>query len=351
MSDMSDWTNPREDIYSAVEQAFASRMSGRELSPTDVPGSGESPDPTNEATPAPTTQDSGPGPESVGSDVVAPSDPTPPTAEPPPPEASPVTFMGREFSTEDQAREFLDIYDWATSLDPSMARAITELSTGNYYLVPREDPYHAPAPIITQAPTPQAPPDEPDPLAQIDLDDVDPQILTILQAQQQQLREMQQQIEDSRTLAQSAVQSDWSMAAERAISSYRDSHPYLTDADMRALGDVMVRNNVLDALSAQYNEPEALYSAALDWATHAVPEIRERDIENRINARASEQARQLADLEAATSADIQAKVMANQAANTTSGSVPRTDPAPAGLNKQQRLNAMSAEIAASLSGP
>lgn len=343
MSDGTNWEDPRDDVFTAVEEAFAKRRT-RDLSPdVNEPGSGEEPL-ANEAVPAPTAGGSEPAPEPVGDGVVAPPDPTvivaptePAAVEPP----SPISFLDREFD-EETARQLLGVYDWATSLDPATAAAITQLTSGDYYLVPRDVAQQAQ--IQTQAPEPQEPPD---PLANLDPDEVDPQILAILRAQQSQIEQLMGRTQESQMLAQSAVQRDWEVAADNAISRYRSAHDFLSEDDMRALGDVIQRNNVLDALSAQYSNLEDLYTAALDWATHAVPEIRERDVQSRIEARA----RELRDAEAATSAAIQDKVAMNQATNSSTGSVPRSDPPPTGMSKTARLSAMAAEIAASTTGP
>lgn len=344
MSDGTTWEDPRDDVFTAVEEAFANRRA-RDLTPAvNEPGSGGEL-PANEAVPAPTAGGSEPAPEPVGDGVVAPPDPAviepDPTTEPPGP--SEFSVLDRTFD-EETARQLLGVYDWATSLDPSTAAAITQLTSGDYYLVPREVAQAQQAQITTQAPQPQEPPD---PLAALDPDEVDPQVLAILRAQQEQIQQLMGQTQQSQMLAQTAVQRDWEMAADSAITRYRSAHDYLSDDDMRALGDVIQRNNVLDALSAQYSNLEDLYTAALDWATHAVPEIRERDVQARIDARA----RELRDAEAATSAAIQDKVAMNQAANTSTGSVPRSDPPPTGMSKTARLSAMAAEIAASTTGP
>lgn len=313
-----------DELTAAVDSIFAAQSRFAPDEPTNAPGDPGQPTEGDPQEPTTTVGDL------VDSQVPVP-DAIPSDAD---------LVIGGRVIPADQASQLLKVYDWVDGMDPNLAAGIAELATGQYILTPRDNPYvvQPPAGAAPVLPSPEPPAD---PLAGIDPNSVDPDVLKLFRAQQDRLDEMQSRLAETeqisgQTQAQyEAQQRD--RAAAQAIDTFKTAHNLDDETDGLLIANIVrAAAPLADQNSSAYTNPLDLYTESLERVAWSTPQFRDGLI--------GVAARSLSDTQAATSTEIQAKAARAAAATAPSGSVPRSEPNPRAMTEEERRTAMLADM-------
>ena len=286
------------------------------------------------------------GPDEPATEAVeeAPEEPTEEAPEEGSEEPAPAAYtVGDETLSDQDLQELINLRDWAATVEPHRAAQIQLLLSGQYDEILRGGaPVAAPA-VPAPEPTP-----EPDLFAGIDTDMVDPGVLRLLQAQQAQFKALQAELLDTRQQAEQALhtqaQDHFTKAAERVQDNLRNQYGF-TDDELGRIAQVATP--LIEKWAPGYNDPEELFTAALDHTIWTTPNFRELALAHRAESAAAD----AVDSHAKTSAQIAEKKQRAAAVSTTSGSIPRQDPVPRNMTKADKQLAMASEIAEMITGP
>lgn len=231
------------------------------------------------------------------------------------------------------------LIDFATGLNPQQAAQISDLLTGEYELVQRGQP--APAPASDPVP-------EPGLLDGLDRDMVDPQVWQVMEAMVARQDALQAELQSARQVADTAFQSQaqdrFNRAANEAAQAVMDQYGF-DESEVAAIARVGAP--LIERWAPGYDDPRELFGAVLDHTLWTTPKFREQALKN-VSKNAATAA---VDEAARTSAAIAAKTQRADAVSTSSGTIPRSEPAPRNMTRAERTAAMAQDITSLISGP
>lgn len=244
-----------------------------------------------------------------------------------------IDFLGTKLTTA-QARELSNLYEWASSLTPEQAQRVADALMEPAPATPAPT---APATTTTTTTTPAT-----TPVAEMEFDDLtDPAVVN-------KLREMEAEI--ARLREASAAQESSSYAQRQAEAnrvlgtvrtSYAEAHG-LSEIEMDQLMARTYNSGITAHLIDRYDDPAELFTAAFDQTLWTDPTFREKEIARIQSAHDSETA--------AIQAQNRQKAKLAAGINSSSGSLPRQDPAPRDLSPADKHAAMVAELRAAQGG-
>lgn len=226
--------------------------------------------------------------------------------------SSTLEYKGRTF-TEDQMEGILSVADWWSQQPPELINAVNALYSGEYVLVPRDQP-------TTEPPPPSVDAEE----------QVDPVAHARLERLEAEIRETQAQEQARLRRDAEEMQRQQLATIDQAQSAWRSNHTDLTDHEVLALREDVANLGILPGLNASKGDLRAAMEAALDIAYMQNPKYREMEI-NKAMEREREEA----------TATTRRKRKASSLSGS-GGSVSRTPP-PANT-RESRRDAMVAEI-------
>lgn len=278
-----------------------------------------------------------------------------PVDEQPDPVEDSYRIADREVSRE-EAEQLLALYDWAAQLPPEAAQAVNDVLSGQYRLVPADQPEQAlpaasgsgPAPAtftpgVAGAVVPDVPQVNPneflDPQLAQYVQQVtaqqnaviaqQQQMLADYQAQQQQIAQAQYEQEQSRMLQQ----------VEMGQAQFAEAHPNFTAQEIDLIASQAAALQIVPTLMARNGgNAAAATQEALETAMWATPAFREKVIQSQV------------DQYAQTVEQTAEKKRKASALAGSSGSVPRTAPAQRPMTKAEREQAMIREVAEAMNG-
>jgi hypothetical protein len=282
-------------------------------------------------------------------------DPDPEPVYQPEPVPDSYKIADREVSRE-EAEQLLALYDWAAQLPPEAADAVNNVLSGQYRLVPADQPDQAPSAASGSGPAPATftpgvagavVPDTP----QLNPNEfLDPQLAQYVQqvtAQQNAVIAQQQQMlanyqEQQQQIAQTQYQQEQQrmlQQVEIGQAEFSEAHPDFTAQEIDLIATQAAALQIVPTLMAR-NGGNAIAATkeALETAMWATPQFREKVIQSQV------------DQYAQTVEQTSEKKRKASALAGSSGSVPRTAPAQRPMTKAEREQAMIREVAEAMNG-
>lgn len=261
----------------------------------------------------------------------------------------------REVSRE-EAEQLLALYDWAAQLPPDAAQAVNDVLSGQYRLVPADQPEQAPSAASGSGPAPATftpgvagavVPDVP----QLNPNEfLDPQLAQYVQqvtAQQNAvIAQQQQMLSDYQAQQQHIAQTQYQQEQSRMLqqvevgqSQFAEAHPNFSAQEIDLIASQAAALQIVPTLMARNGgNAAAATQEALETAMWATPAFREKVIQSQV------------DQYAQTVEQTSEKKRKASALAGSSGSVPRTAPAQRPLTKAEREQAMIREVAEAMNG-
>jgi len=211
-----------------------------------------------------------------------------PTEEQAPPEQEPVTYSlpGDLELDENQAAGLAEFYRWASD-NPETVRAMDSYFAGESELVPRQ----------------KEPDPEPEP--EIDYDDLDPAVAERLK----RIDALEEEVRGLSTSQQASQMKTAQAVITQATEQFQTKYD-LDDDTLEKVLQTTARLQILPGLAENSQDSIAAAAEAFETAYWATPELRQREIDRRVQA-----------------ADEDAKRRRKASAlNGSSGSIPRTNP-------------------------
>jgi len=261
----------------------------------------------------------------------------------------------REVSRE-EAEQLLALYDWAAQLPPEAADAVNNVLSGQYRLVPANQPEQAPpaasgsgpapatfTPGVAGAVVPETPRVDPN-------DFLDPQLAQYVQqitAQQNAvIAQQQQMLADYQAQQQQIAQSQYQQEHQRMLqqvevgqNQFAELHPNFTAQEIDFIASQAAALQIVPTLMARNGgNAAAATQEALETAMWSTPAFREKAIQSQV------------DQYAQTVEQTSEKKRKASALAGSSGSVPRTAPAQRPMTKAEREQAMIREVAEAMNG-
>lgn len=257
------------------------------------------------------------------------------------------TFAGQDYSADELARA-VQVSAWHQQLSDQQVVAIDALLSGQYRLVPADNP--SPASIAPAAPpATSSASSSTAPAATAPIDDdaeewLDPKVKDEITRLRSELGQLQQSVQQQVSpLVQQQMNESMQhrvLAIDSATQSFAKEYA-LTEQQVSDVLTAATQAQILPGLLARHNNDVAAATrAALDMMFWTTPSFRDSYV----------QARTAADLAALSEQERAGKVKQQQmtALSASGGSVPRRDPRP--TTKEDRHSAMVAEIAAAQNG-
>lgn len=278
-----------------------------------------------------------------------------PVYEQPDPVEDSYRIADREVSRE-EAEQLLALYDWAAQLPPEAAQAVNDVLSGQYRLVPADQPEQAfpaasgsgPAPAtftpgVAGAVVPDVPQLNPneflDPQLAQYVQQVTAQQNAVIAQQQQMLADYQEQQQQIAQAQYQQEQSRMLQQVEIGQTQFAEAHPDFTPQEIDLIASQAAALQIVPTLMARNGgNAAAATQEALETAMWATPAFREKVIQSQV------------DQYAQTVEQTAEKKRKASALAGSSGSVPRTAPAQRPMTKAEREQAMIREVAEAMNG-